>query len=206
MEGLRSSQCREGGTRAPCGGALQSTLPWRRQQVWGTRCSGVHQQGNRGDSRRKGSARRSPPTARRTALVRVRSSASASTSQGSTGPHLDSSSGRLMSADVRVHPTAMSACPLACQARLWCSSATRGMRWQLVRPGIRREAPGVQEFVGKAIEGIQEARVSSSTSASTSQGSTGPHLGSSSGHLVSADARVHTTPTFACPPACKAQP
>ena len=76
--------------------------------------------------------------ARLIALERVRSFASALTSQGSTGPHLGSSSGRLMSADARVHLIATFACPLAYWARLWHSSTACGTPWRLRRPSIRR--------------------------------------------------------------------
>ena len=55
-------------SQAICGGAFQSTLPKRRHQAGGATCSGVHQQGCRGDSRGKGSARRSSPATRRGSL------------------------------------------------------------------------------------------------------------------------------------------
>ena len=81
--------------------------------------------------------------------------------------------------------------------------------------GSRREAPDVQEFISKAIEEIQEGfckaivtcrvahltapvRVRSYASASTSPGSTGSHLGSSCGCLVSTDARVRHTARSQC--------
>ena len=70
--------------------------------------------------------------------ARVVSCASASTSQGSTGPHLRSASGLRVLAGVRVHLTAMFACRLACRAWQPPSSAIYGASWRPRRPGITR--------------------------------------------------------------------
>ena len=62
--------------------------------------------------------------------------ASASISQGATGPHLRSSSG-LRAWDVaRAHHTSMFACHSACRVWQPPSSATCGASWRLIRPGI----------------------------------------------------------------------
>ena len=89
--------------------------------------------------------------------------------------------------------------------------------------GVGRKAPDIQEFIGKAIEEIQEARFLQGvrhpprgTAHCPGQGkefrvcinipgSTRPRLGSSSGRLVSADAGVHLIATSACPLASRAQ-
>ena len=67
--------------------------------------------------------------------ARMSGCASASTSQGSTGPHLRSSSSLRAWDAARVHRTATFACLLACRA--WCPpiSATCRAPWRLRRPG-----------------------------------------------------------------------
>ena len=60
---------------------------------------------------------------------------SASTSQGSTGPHLRSASGLRVWAAARARHTATFACPSACRAWRRPISATCGVSWLLRRPG-----------------------------------------------------------------------
>ena len=60
---------------------------------------------------------------------------SASTSQGSTGPHLRSASGLRVWAAARACHTATFACPSACRAWRRPISATCGKSWRLRRPG-----------------------------------------------------------------------
>ena len=60
---------------------------------------------------------------------------SASTSQGSTRPHLRSVSGHRVWAAVRAHHTATFACHSACRAWRRPISATCGESWRLKRPG-----------------------------------------------------------------------
>ena len=67
--------------------------------------------------------------------ARMSGYASASTSQGSTEPHLRSTSGLRAWDAARVHRTATFACPLACRACRPPTRATCGVSWQLRRPG-----------------------------------------------------------------------
>ena len=67
--------------------------------------------------------------------ARMPGCASASTSQGSTGPRLRSSSGLRAWDAARAHLTAMFACLLACRAWRPPISATCGAPWRLRRPG-----------------------------------------------------------------------
>ena len=70
--------------------------------------------------------------------VRMVGYASASTSQGSTGPHLRSFSGLRAWGAARAHPTATFTCLLACRACRPPSSATCGASWRPRKPGITR--------------------------------------------------------------------
>lgn len=67
--------------------------------------------------------------------ARVASYTSASTSQGSTVPHLRSASGLCVLADVRARLTATFACRSACRAWQPPSSTICGASWQVRRPG-----------------------------------------------------------------------
>ncbi len=67
--------------------------------------------------------------------ARMLGCASASTSPGSTGPHLRSASGHRVRAAARAHHIATSACPSACRAWRRPISATCGESWRLKRPG-----------------------------------------------------------------------
>ena len=67
--------------------------------------------------------------------ARMSGCASASTFQGSTGPHLSSLSGLRTWAVARVHHTATFACPSACRACRQPISATCDVSWRLRRPG-----------------------------------------------------------------------
>jgi len=67
--------------------------------------------------------------------ARMPGCASASTSQGSTGPHLRSASGLRVWAAARARHTATFACPSACRAWRQPISATCGVSWRLRRPG-----------------------------------------------------------------------
>ena len=79
--------------------------------------------------------------------ARVVSCASASTSLGSTGPHLRSVSGLRVWAAARARRTATFACPSACRAWRQPISATSGVSWRLRRPGTTppgRNGDGLQ--------------------------------------------------------------
>ena len=68
-------------------------------------------------------------------LARTAGCASASTSQGSTGPHLKSACSHRVWATARAHHTAMVACPSACRVWRRLTNATCGVYWRLRRPG-----------------------------------------------------------------------
>ena len=68
-------------------------------------------------------------------LARMLGCVSASTSQGSTGPHLRSASGHRVWAAARAHHTATFACPSACRTWRQPINTTCGVSWRLRRPG-----------------------------------------------------------------------
>ena len=67
--------------------------------------------------------------------ARMPSYVSASTFQGSTGPHLRNASSHHARAAVRVHHASTFACPSACGAWRRPISTTCGKSWRLRRPG-----------------------------------------------------------------------